>query len=107
MTQVVFHRVVPFAHAAPKDHAIIAEIDGYVRFTGLQKQRRTLSPRKMDIKVEYKVPMSYPCAEGDSRKKGDCYGNQSRMISPPSQSEALAIAIDRRSPRRVPSASED
>jgi hypothetical protein len=28
--------------------------------------------------------MSYPCAEGDSRKKGDCYGNQSRMISPPS-----------------------
>jgi DNA-directed RNA polymerase subunit beta' len=65
-----------FEARRPKDHAIIAEIDGYVRNSArLQEQapdrhrarRRNLEP------VEYMVPKGkhIPVAEGDFVQKGD------------------------------------
>ncbi|MEL6621084.1 MAG: DNA-directed RNA polymerase subunit beta', partial [Pseudomonadota bacterium] len=65
-----------FEARRPKDHAIIAEIDGYVRFGKDYKNKRRIaiepSDETMD-KVEYMVPKGkhIPVAEGDFIQKGD------------------------------------
>ncbi len=65
-----------FEARRPKDHAIIAEIDGYVRFGKDYKNKRRIaiepSDETMD-KVEYMVPKGkhIPVAEGDFVQKGD------------------------------------
>ena len=65
-----------FEARRPKDHAIIAEIDGYVRFGKDYKNKRRIaieSSEDSDVKVEYMVPKGkhIPVAEGDFIKKGD------------------------------------
>ncbi|SPH22535.1 DNA-directed RNA polymerase subunit beta' [Ascidiaceihabitans donghaensis] len=65
-----------FEARRPKDHAIIAEIDGYVRFGKDYKNKRRIaieSSEDPDHKVEYMVPKGkhIPVAEGDFIKKGD------------------------------------
>ncbi|NCT11728.1 MAG: DNA-directed RNA polymerase subunit beta', partial [Rhodobacterales bacterium] len=60
----------------PKDHAIIAEIDGYVRFGKDYKNKRrvTIEPSVEGMeKVEYMVPKGkhIPVQEGDFVQKGD------------------------------------
>ena len=65
-----------FEARRPKDHAIIAEIDGYVRFGKDYKNKRRIaieSTDDADIKVEYMVPKGkhIPVAEGDFVQKGD------------------------------------
>ncbi len=65
-----------FEARRPKDHAIIAEIDGYVRFGKDYKNKRRIaieSADDADIKVEYMVPKGkhIPVAEGDFVQKGD------------------------------------
>ena len=62
--------------AVPKDHAIIAEIDGYVKFGRDFKNKRRISivPADDSIEpVEYMVPKGkhIPVAEGDFVQKGD------------------------------------
>ncbi|NKX72342.1 DNA-directed RNA polymerase subunit beta', partial [Rhodobacteraceae bacterium R_SAG1] len=65
-----------FEARRPKDHAIIAEIDGYVRFGRDYKNKRriTIEPadESMDA-VEYMVPKGkhIPVQEGDYVQKGD------------------------------------
>ena len=65
-----------FEARRPKDHAIIAEIDGYVRFGKDYKNKRRIaieSSEDSDVKVEYMVPKGkhIPVQEGDFVQKGD------------------------------------
>ncbi len=65
-----------FEARRPKDHAIIAEIDGYVRFGKDYKNKRRISIEPLDEsqeKVEFMVPKGkhIPVAEGDLVQKGD------------------------------------
>jgi DNA-directed RNA polymerase subunit beta' len=70
-----------FEARRPKDHAIIAEIDGYVRFGKDYKNKRRIAivpaaetPEAADeAKVEYMVPKGkhIPVQEGDYVQKGD------------------------------------
>ena len=65
-----------FEARRPKDHAIIAEIDGYVRYGKDYKNKRRIaieSSEDPDFKVEYMVPKGkhIPVAEGDFVQKGD------------------------------------
>jgi len=65
-----------FEARRPKDHAIIAEIDGYVKFGRDFKNKRRISivPADDSIEpVEYMVPKGkhIPVAEGDFVQKGD------------------------------------
>ena len=65
-----------FKARRPKDHAIIAEIDGYVRFGRDYKNKRriTIEPADDTLEpVEYMVPKGkhIPVAEGDFVQKGD------------------------------------
>ncbi|WP_339108099.1 DNA-directed RNA polymerase subunit beta' [Thioclava sp. GXIMD4216] len=65
-----------FEARRPKDHAIIAEIDGYVRFGKDYKNKRRIAiePREEGLDaVEYMVPKGkhIPVQEGDFVQKGD------------------------------------
>ncbi|MBL6610105.1 MAG: DNA-directed RNA polymerase subunit beta', partial [Rhodobacteraceae bacterium] len=65
-----------FEARRPKDHAIIAEVDGYVRFGRDYKNKRRISIEPADETldlVEYMVPKGkhIPVAEGDFVQKGD------------------------------------
>ncbi|WP_264212168.1 DNA-directed RNA polymerase subunit beta' [Leisingera thetidis] len=65
-----------FEARRPKDHAIIAEIDGYVRFGRDYKNKRRISIEPSDDTmepVEYMVPKGkhIPVVEGDFVQKGD------------------------------------
>ncbi|WP_417264593.1 DNA-directed RNA polymerase subunit beta' [Celeribacter sp.] len=65
-----------FEARRPKDHAIIAEIDGYVRFGKDYKNKRRISIEPSDETketVEYMVPKGkhIPVAEGDFIQKGE------------------------------------
>jgi DNA-directed RNA polymerase subunit beta' len=65
-----------FEARRPKDHAIIAEIDGHVRFGKDYKNKRriTIEPSDDSLEpVEYMVPKGkhIPVAEGDFVQKGD------------------------------------
>ena len=65
-----------FEARRPKDHAIIAEIDGYVRFGRDYKNKRRISIEPADETmeaVEYMVPKGkhIPVAEGDFIQKGE------------------------------------
>ncbi|MGY3437970.1 MULTISPECIES: DNA-directed RNA polymerase subunit beta' [unclassified Marinovum] len=65
-----------FEARRPKDHAIIAEIDGYVRFGKDYKNKRRISIAPADESrepVEYMVPKGkhIPVQEGDFIQKGD------------------------------------
>ena len=65
-----------FEARRPKDHAIIAEIDGYVRFGKDYKNKRRIAIKPADDSmdnVEYMVPKGkhIPVQEGDFIKKGD------------------------------------
>ncbi|SEO74159.1 DNA-directed RNA polymerase subunit beta' [Salinihabitans flavidus] len=65
-----------FEARRPKDHAIIAEIDGYVRFGKDYKNKRRISIEPSDESlepVEYMVPKGkhIPVQEGDFVQKGD------------------------------------
>ncbi|MFV0243812.1 MAG: DNA-directed RNA polymerase subunit beta', partial [Qingshengfaniella sp.] len=71
-----------FEARRPKDHAIIAEIDGYVRFGRDYKNKRriTIEPADESLDaVEYMVPKGkhIPVVAGDFVQKGDyiMYGN--------------------------------
>ncbi len=65
-----------FEARRPKDHAIIAEIDGYVKFGRDYKNKRRISIEPADESmepVEYMLPKGkhIPVAEGDFIQKGD------------------------------------
>ncbi|WP_103762107.1 DNA-directed RNA polymerase subunit beta' [Roseovarius confluentis] len=65
-----------FEARRPKDHAIIAEIDGYVRYGRDYKNKRRISIEPADESmepVEYMVPKGkhIPVQEGDYVQKGD------------------------------------
>ncbi|MEM9140195.1 MAG: DNA-directed RNA polymerase subunit beta', partial [Pseudomonadota bacterium] len=65
-----------FEARRPKDHAIIAEIDGYVKFGRDYKNKRRIAIEPADESlepVEYMVPKGkhIPVAEGDFVQKGD------------------------------------
>jgi DNA-directed RNA polymerase subunit beta' len=65
-----------FEARRPKDHAIIAEIDGYVRFGRDYKNKRRITIEPVDESrepVEYMVPKGkhIPVVEGDFVQKGD------------------------------------
>ncbi|WP_444453989.1 DNA-directed RNA polymerase subunit beta' [Rhodobacter capsulatus] len=65
-----------FEARRPKDHAIIAELDGYVRFGKDYKNKRriTIEPSQDGLEpVEYMVPKGkhIPVQEGDFVQKGD------------------------------------
>ncbi|SMX30903.1 DNA-directed RNA polymerase subunit beta' [Actibacterium lipolyticum] len=65
-----------FEARRPKDHAIIAEIDGYVRFGRDYKNKRRIAIEPADESmetVEYMVPKGkhIPVQEGDFVQKGD------------------------------------
>jgi DNA-directed RNA polymerase subunit beta' len=65
-----------FEARRPKDHAIIAEIDGYVRFGRDYKNKRRISIEPADEALdnaEYMVPKGkhIPVQEGDFIQKGD------------------------------------
>ena len=65
-----------FEARRPKDHAIIAEVDGYVRFGKDYKNKRRISIEPADESlenVEYMVPKGkhIPVVEGDFVQKGD------------------------------------
>ncbi len=65
-----------FEARRPKDHAIIAEIDGYVRFGRDYKNKRRIGIEPSEEghePVEYMVPKGkhIPVAEGDFVQKGD------------------------------------
>ena len=65
-----------FEARRPKDHAIIAEIDGYVRFGKDYKNKRRIGIQPADESlevVEYMVPKGkhIPVQEGDFVQKGD------------------------------------
>ena len=65
-----------FEARRPKDHAIIAEVDGYVRFGKDYKNKRRITIEPADdtlAPVEYMVPKGkhIPVQEGDYVQKGD------------------------------------
>ncbi len=65
-----------FEARRPKDHAIIAELDGYVKFGKDYKNKRIISIEPMDKDmepIEYTVPKGkhIPVQEGDYVKKGE------------------------------------
>ena len=65
-----------FEARRPKDHAVIAEIDGYVHFGKDYKNKRRISIESADESiepVEYMVPKGkhIPVGEGDFVQKGD------------------------------------
>jgi DNA-directed RNA polymerase subunit beta' len=65
-----------FEARRPKDHAIIAELDGYVRFGKDYKNKRRITIEPVDEShqpVEYMVPKGkhIPVQEGDFVQKGD------------------------------------
>ena len=65
-----------FEARRPKDHAIIAEIDGYVRFGKDYKNKRRITIEPVDENlepIEYMVPKGkhIPVVEGDFVHKGD------------------------------------
>jgi DNA-directed RNA polymerase subunit beta' len=65
-----------FEARRPKDHAIICEIDGYVRFAKDYKNKRRISIEPVDENVdpvEYLVPKGkhIPVQEGDFVQRGD------------------------------------
>ncbi|QFT64467.1 DNA-directed RNA polymerase subunit beta' [Roseivivax sp. THAF30] len=65
-----------FEARRPKDHAIIAEIDGYVRFGKDYKNKRRISIEPVDDSLEpkeYMIPKGkhIPVVEGDYVQKGD------------------------------------
>ncbi|SFD47322.1 DNA-directed RNA polymerase subunit beta' [Salipiger profundus] len=65
-----------FEARRPKDHAIIAEIDGYVRFGKDYKNKRRIAIEPADDSLEtkeYMIPKGkhIPVAEGDYVQKGD------------------------------------
>ena len=65
-----------FEARRPKDHAIIAEIDGYVRFGKDYKNKRRVTIEPVDEsleKKEYMIPKGkhIPVQEGDFVQKGD------------------------------------
>ncbi|MHA6326763.1 DNA-directed RNA polymerase subunit beta' [Roseivivax sp. CAU 1753] len=65
-----------FEARRPKDHAIIAEIDGYVRYGKDYKNKRRVSIEPADDTLEakeYMIPKGkhIPVAEGDYVQKGD------------------------------------
>ena len=65
-----------FEARRPKDHAVIAEIDGYVHFGKDDKNKRRISIESADESiepVEYMVPKGkhIPVGEGDFVQKGD------------------------------------
>ena len=65
-----------FEARRPKDHAVIAEIDGYIRFGRDYKNKRRIAVEPADDSmepVEYMVPKGkhIPVAEGDFVQKGD------------------------------------
>jgi len=65
-----------FEARRPKDHAIICEIDGYVRFAKDYKNKRRITIEPVDENleaVEYLVPKGkhIPVAEGDYVQRGD------------------------------------
>ena len=65
-----------FEARRPKDHAIIAEIDGYVRFGKDYKNKRRISIEPADDSLEpkeYMIPKGkhIPVGEGDFVQKGD------------------------------------
>ena len=65
-----------FEARRPKDHAIIAEIDGYIRYGRDYKNKRRISIEPSDDSlepVEYMVPKGkhIPVMEGDFVQKGD------------------------------------
>ena len=65
-----------FEARRPKDHAIIAELDGYVRFGKDYKNKRRIAIEPADdtlAPVEYMVPKGkhIPVQEGDFVQKGD------------------------------------
>ncbi len=65
-----------FEARRPKDHAIIAETDGYVRFGKDYKNKRRITVEPVDATltpVEYMVPKGkhIPVQEGDFVQKGD------------------------------------
>ncbi|MEL7257797.1 MAG: DNA-directed RNA polymerase subunit beta' [Pseudomonadota bacterium] len=65
-----------FEARRPKDHAIIAEIDGYVRYGRDYKNKRRISIEPADESlepIEYMVPKGkhIPVQEGDYVQKGD------------------------------------
>jgi DNA-directed RNA polymerase subunit beta' len=65
-----------FEARRPKDHAIIAEIDGYVRYGKDYKNKRRIaieSSEDPDLRIEYMVPKGkhIPVVEGDFVQKGD------------------------------------
>ncbi|WP_210529102.1 DNA-directed RNA polymerase subunit beta' [Rubellimicrobium arenae] len=65
-----------FEARRPKDHAIIAEIDGYVRFGKDYKNKRRITIEPIDEKQEkreYMIPKGkhIPVQEGDFIQKGD------------------------------------
>ena len=65
-----------FEARRPKDHAIIAEVDGYVRFGRDYKNKRRITIEPSDDShepVEYMVPKGkhIPVQEGDFVQKGD------------------------------------
>ncbi|MEM7213535.1 MAG: DNA-directed RNA polymerase subunit beta', partial [Pseudomonadota bacterium] len=65
-----------FEARRPKDHAIIAEIDGYVKFGRDYKNKRRIEIEPVDESLEpaqYMVPKGkhIPVAEGDFIQKGD------------------------------------
>ncbi|CUH78908.1 DNA-directed RNA polymerase subunit beta' [Tropicibacter naphthalenivorans] len=65
-----------FEARRPKDHAIIAEIDGYVRFGKDYKNKRRISIEPADESLEpreYMIPKGkhIPVGEGDFIQKGD------------------------------------
>ncbi|ETW13839.1 DNA-directed RNA polymerase subunit beta' [Roseivivax marinus] len=65
-----------FEARRPKDHAIIAEIDGYVRFGKDYKNKRRVSIEPADDSLEpkeYMIPKGkhIPVVEGDYIQKGD------------------------------------
>jgi len=65
-----------FEARRPKDHAIIAEVDGYVRFGKDYKNKRRITIEPVDDTlqaVEYMIPKGkhIPVQEGDFVQKGD------------------------------------
>ncbi|HBT02797.1 MAG TPA: DNA-directed RNA polymerase subunit beta', partial [Citreicella sp.] len=65
-----------FEARRPKDHAIIAEIDGYVRFGKDYKNKRRITIEPLDetlVSKEYMIPKGkhIPVVEGDFVQKGD------------------------------------
>lgn len=79
-----------FEARRPKDHAIIAEIDGYVRFGRDYKNKRRIAIEPSDESletVEYMVPKGkhIPVAEGDFIQKGEYImdGNPAPMTFSP------------------------